>query len=153
MPRKVDVDWEAVERDLGGKDFTDMELAELAEVSNNTVRNARNKMPMQRKKALKVVTATGIKNPESYLNPAGSGQSNSLRVLGSFLHEWDIEDGVSERSEFRNIPYKVAKGFNHSNERVGRVKVFDLSDFGDDCLLYTSPSPRDQRGSRMPSSA
>ena len=30
------------------------------------------------------------------------------------------------------------------------------SDFGaflDPCLLYTSPSPRDQRGSRMPSSA
>ena len=25
--------------------------------------------------------------------------------------------------------------------------------FGDACLLYTSPSPRDQRGSRMPSSA
>ena len=25
--------------------------------------------------------------------------------------------------------------------------------WGDDCLLYTSPSPRDQRGSRMPSSA
>ena len=24
---------------------------------------------------------------------------------------------------------------------------------GDVCLLYTSPSPRDQRGSRMPSSA
>ena len=24
---------------------------------------------------------------------------------------------------------------------------------GDICLLYTSPSPRDQRGSRMPSSA
>ena len=24
---------------------------------------------------------------------------------------------------------------------------------GQDCLLYTSPSPRDQRGSRMPSSA
>ena len=23
----------------------------------------------------------------------------------------------------------------------------------EDCLLYTSPSPRDQRGSRMPSSA
>ena len=26
-------------------------------------------------------------------------------------------------------------------------------DHADDCLLYTSPSPRDQRGSRMPSSA
>ena len=29
---------------------------------------------------------------------------------------------------------------------------FLVSDFGI-CLLYTSPSPRDQRGSRMPSSA
>ena len=26
-------------------------------------------------------------------------------------------------------------------------------DYTDACLLYTSPSPRDQRGSRMPSSA
>ena len=31
----------------------------------------------------------------------------------------------------------------------GASKVIHLSD----CLLYTSPSPRDQRGSRMPSSA
>ena len=29
----------------------------------------------------------------------------------------------------------------------------DEGDEGEDCLLYTSPSPRDQRGSRMPSSA
>ena len=27
------------------------------------------------------------------------------------------------------------------------------ADYGYICLLYTSPSPRDQRGSRMPSSA
>ena len=29
----------------------------------------------------------------------------------------------------------------------------NLPDETDTCLLYTSPSPRDQRGSRMPSSA
>ena len=29
----------------------------------------------------------------------------------------------------------------------------DIIDHHMDCLLYTSPSPRDQRGSRMPSSA
>ena len=29
----------------------------------------------------------------------------------------------------------------------------DILDFNYTCLLYTSPSPRDQRGSRMPSSA
>ena len=34
-------------------------------------------------------------------------------------------------------------------ERIGRV-AFDMARA---CLLYTSPSPRDQRGSRMPSSA
>ena len=35
-------------------------------------------------------------------------------------------------------------------------KVTDMLPFEDEvlnCLLYTSPSPRDQRGSRMPSSA
>ena len=31
------------------------------------------------------------------------------------------------------------------------TQSFSLKD--SDCLLYTSPSPRDQRGSRMPSSA
>ena len=33
------------------------------------------------------------------------------------------------------------------------ISVFELSLTYEFCLLYTSPSPRDQRGSRMPSSA
>ena len=33
------------------------------------------------------------------------------------------------------------------------VVLTDLNACFIDCLLYTSPSPRDQRGSRMPSSA
>ena len=31
--------------------------------------------------------------------------------------------------------------------------IYGSSELEKDCLLYTSPSPRDQRGSRMPSSA
>ena len=31
--------------------------------------------------------------------------------------------------------------------------LWEVPAWYDDCLLYTSPSPRDQRGSRMPSSA
>ena len=43
------------------------------------------------------------------------------------------------------------------NIRIGHQKTVDdviswLKEY-DNCLLYTSPSPRDQRGSRMPSSA
>ena len=37
-------------------------------------------------------------------------------------------------------------------QKAGGADKFDLS-IGYFCLLYTSPSPRDQRGSRMPSSA
>ena len=37
---------------------------------------------------------------------------------------------------------------------IQRIKsVISRQDKFMDCLLYTSPSPRDQRGSRMPSSA
>ena len=36
---------------------------------------------------------------------------------------------------------------------VGRGVARIDYDSMDTCLLYTSPSPRDQRGSRMPSSA
>ena len=41
------------------------------------------------------------------------------------------------------------KAFRTFSEKL--KKVFTTQSF--DCLLYTSPSPRDQRGSRMPSSA
>ena len=36
----------------------------------------------------------------------------------------------------------------------GETKIYnDTADSGNSCLLYTSPSPRDKRQSRMPSSA
>ena len=39
------------------------------------------------------------------------------------------------------------------NTELKNSRFFSLSTFLKSCLLYTSPSPRDQRGSRMPSSA
>ena len=44
-----------------------------------------------------------------------------------------------------------AKLITEADGVVVQCVVVDAKD--DDCLLYTSPSPRDQRGSRMPSSA
>ena len=40
-----------------------------------------------------------------------------------------------------------------AHESVGYLPVDDLIDQCADCLLYTSPSPRDTERSRMPSSA
>ena len=55
------------------------------------------------------------------------------------------------------LHYKCAEGAESVFEVSERVYPFvaDLAqrDATDICLLYTSPSPRDQRGSRMPSSA
>ena len=46
--------------------------------------------------------------------------------------------------------YIRAKDFN---ELMGDYKALNPGGQNRTCLLYTSPSPRDQRGSRMPSSA
>ena len=66
--------------------------------------------------------------------------------------EWDLVD-VGERSEEPQNADEVA------SEKVGDVakevaeEPKEVVDAAKDCLLYTSPSPRDKRQSRMPSSA
>ena len=61
----------------------------------------------------------------------------------------DMEPGII------NVKQEVP-GVGTMNQKVGFVSML-LSATGmglvGTCLLYTSPSPRDQRGSRMPSSA
>ena len=44
---------------------------------------------------------------------------------------------------------KTFETLNHDDN----VKVIILTGEGENCLLYTSPSPRDRQKSRMPSSA
>ena len=48
----------------------------------------------------------------------------------------------------------AVRGLSQGSEvRFNGLKVGEVRRLRLDCLLYTSPSPRDQRGSRMPSSA
>ena len=68
-------------------------------------------------------------------------------------------------SAARNLPNVPASGLGHTIIKVGEYEVSWETTMGGwiyihdmtvqtwPCLLYTSPSPRDQRGSRMPSSA
>ena len=65
----------------------------------------------------------------------------------------EVTDLISE-----DIPAVGEMGiiFEIVSDSLVRARLpFDASSLrpGGTCLLYTSPSPRDQRGSRMPSSA
>ena len=53
---------------------------------------------------------------------------------------------------FDKSPEPVIKAVNRLVEE-GSIERLSRGKFYIPCLLYTSPSPRDQRGSRMPSSA
>ena len=64
---------------------------------------------------------------------------------------------ITKRVEETKI--EVVKPFNHINVRTDTIAEEDGVEIGRSshrhniCLLYTSPSPRDKRQSRMPSSA
>ena len=72
--------------------------------------------------------------------PAGMGH-NSVTLVDP-----TIPDGTS----FTETSVRDALRDAMAEEMRADEAVFVM---GEDCLLYTSPSPRDQRGSRMPSSA
>ena len=59
----------------------------------------------------------------------------------------------SRRQEAFLDPHnKIKLALNEADAVRKKIEDSSLTKFKD-CLLYTSPSPRDQRGSRMPSSA
>ena len=61
-------------------------------------------------------------------------------------------DGLFEDNPF-TLTAANAVGANDVLSGAAGVEYVLESDVSNGCLLYTSPSPRDQRGSRMPSSA
>ena len=76
-------------------------------------------------------------NPRAPMNPeAGAGGETIAKAINKVLTEG--------RTSIVSRDPRGLKPTGKPNEFV---------DPSDPCLLYTSPSPRDQRGSRMPSSA
>ena len=87
-------------------------------------------------KALRQQTGAGILDCKKALEATDSVEE---------AIDWLRAKGISKaaKKSTRAATEGLVHSYIHGNGRVG-VMI---------CLLYTSPSPRDQRGSRMPSSA
>ena len=95
-----------------------------------------------------MITISDLKKSDNFFLLAGpcviEGEEMALRIAA---HVVKLTDKL-------NIPY-VFKG---SYRKANRSRLDSFTGIGDEkalkvCLLYTSPSPRDPKTSRMPSSA
>ena len=101
----------------------------------------------------------GEKTPSFNINPGwqnykcfGCGESGNAL---SFLMEYEnlpFVDAVRKLADRAGIT--ITEEISDPESDRKRRKISRLKELNNKaCLLYTSPSPRDQRGSRMPSSA
>ena len=89
------------------------------------------------------------------------GNVNTMRQALECAHKgWGesfIIGVAGAGQEISTRPFQLVTGRSWKGTAFGgargRTDVPKIVDWYMDCLLYTSPSPRDQRGSRMPSSA
>ena len=75
----------------------------------------------------------------------GASRGIGKAILESLNNEYFIVGTGTSESSVQSI----LENINSMNIEGNAFKL----DLGDSCLLYTSPSPRDLQGSRMPSSA
>ena len=89
---------------------------------------------------------------QAVLKPSQYGYSLSAVVdtdMVDKLEDDRVETLKWAESKLKNPKRSVLRPEPWEEVSEGKFKV----KFSWNCLLYTSPSPRDQRGSRMPSSA
>ena len=95
---------------------------------------------------------------KSELNEIKLPITNEVNYKAVYTNKDKIFNLISERVNYNDNEYQNFL----ENDLIKRhltfitlSEVFESSwfEWSSDCLLYTSPSPRDQRGSRMPSSA
>ena len=78
----------------------------------------------------------------------------SLMILASWVPLATADEGDSEQNSISNTGlFYTLDEFDPTNGKPYLFAGGEDEIIFSACLLYTSPSPRDQRGSRMPSSA
>ena len=106
------------------------------------------------------VVTKGAKSadPMPKLSLTTPGQTGSYEDLGGPTPENSKPDDDSNKlktpgTTLKQVKDIVSKGAKPADPMPAGMKEEEESSEGEVCLLYTSPSPRDLRASRMPSSA
>ena len=90
---------------------------------------------------------------DSYLDPYSNSEAGLLLPTGAVLTDMVIEAMRPASPRLSpSLPNLVVHDLSH-DASSGRTFILADDDLLVICLLYTSPSPRDKRQSRMPSSA
>ena len=98
------------------------------------------------------LSATGIESEMESEEAALDGNALPLRPETSLygrLTGYALAMDGDEIAGFLDLSHRGA----YTYDLAGLARARPSEEWGGGCLLYTSPSPRDQRGSRMPSSA
>ena len=110
---------------------------------------------------ISLITLTSFSNELINAEP-----SNKIPLWSKILIDWWLEEKISDIEFMKSLTFLINSGIiktvesesietdifdlsSIENSKVGKFSIFYMSI----CLLYTSPSPRDNSGSRMPSSA
>ena len=102
---------------------------------------------MEMHRAIRLVVDTGLHS---------KGWTREDAIAYSLENEGDSEEKLT--SEIERYMANPGQALSY---KIGQLKIRELRDLAkeqigdrfDICLLYTSPSPRDEQSSRMPSSA
>ena len=89
----------------------------------------------------------------SWLVPELRSLYGNSRVIATDIRQLDPEMAESGLFELLDATDSEALGEVVQSHQVDLIYHLAAVLSATGCLLYTSPSPRDQRGSRMPSSA
>ena len=107
--------------------------------------------------AVSVEAAAGEVHAVDFRKEASNGRGYESRPKGSLCQKCKVPDHEEAQCPFyRGPPAKFVCNYCHMDSYHAREAcVFKnhVSTQQQHCLLYTSPSPRDKRQSRMPSSA
>ena len=130
------------------KDVMGLSIMQLSEDDKSFYLSWKNSTSAKSEAYVELLSSDGTYSRLPDIGYSGSGYSfYELGELGEGLYTYRVSDAKGKH---------VSNSLTLKVETTDRFLSFVETEIRDEsylCLLYTSPSPRDQRGSRMPSSA